>query len=90
MTRPADVLPRVITQGGERVYAPWCDDCDSDDDTKWIAIDRTYSQAWCRHCDDAFSVTSLEAFRAREPSRLEARLAELRAEQAAGLARGAA
>lgn len=77
--RPSDQLPKVIRDGSERVYAPWCPNCGSDEDTKWIAMNRSYAQAWCRRCDDAFSVSDIEAFQALEPGRLEARLTELRA-----------
>ena len=38
MTRPADVLPRVVRFDGIDVYAPMCWHCGDDRDTEWVEL----------------------------------------------------
>lgn len=80
--RPAGRLPRVIQYGGDAVYAPWCWYCDSDACTKWdwMANDGYSSEAICLRCERVLHPDGQETHVAREPQRLEARLAELRRE----------
>lgn len=88
MSRPADALPRVIRHDGVDVYAPWCDCCASDRETRWVRLPTEYAgeallghwpQASCLRCERVLEPEIAEAFRAREPERLAQRLAELKA-----------
>ena len=85
-------MKRVIDHGGVRVYAPKCWSCGSGEEgsghTKWLHLPTLAElsmyamprqpQGFCRRCDLDFFVARAEAWNAREPERLEARLAELR------------
>lgn len=88
--RPVGQLPRVEVLHGVEVYAPWCDNCGSDEHTEWdhlpslAGLDhRVYgggAEGLCLRCARIIRPTGQEARRAREPERLAARLAELRGE----------
>lgn len=88
MSRPAGQLPRVILFGGVEVYAPWCNQCGSDDRTRWARLPPLKAltggatlygdyETMCERCKAPDFATHSEAFAAREPERLAARLAEL-------------
>lgn len=86
--RPAGRLPRVERLHGVDVYAPWCANCANDKDTQWEYLPGVDSygggaEAICSRCNGIFHPSAQEARRAREPERLAARLAELRAERRA-------
>lgn len=76
---------RVVEFEGVKVYAPICKFCKSDDRTRWEELPpletiRFGGQATCRACCvGTFGVDAVDCFRAREPERLEARLAEVKA-----------
>lgn len=80
------------------VYAPWCPRCASDENTRWDKLPMLsrmleqlgksifigwQAQAICHGCKSIIDVSSREAWRAREPERLELRLDELRADSRA-------
>ena len=83
-------LPSTTKFGKTEVYAPFCPDCQSDGATAWkklpllaAIVAETFSsweaEAWCHHCEHEIHITREVAFQAREPERLEKRLAELKA-----------
>lgn len=89
-------LPRVVLFEGIEVYAARCDRCWSDAHTTWVrlpALDDLndasklisvrlgeHIKACCSYCKRGVYPDRTEAVSAREPERLNARLAELRAE----------
>lgn len=85
--RPSGRLPRLIVHVGAEVYAPWCESCRNDDQTRWQQlpalgeVERGWStvRAFCSRCEKDCYVSQVDAWRAREPERLAQRLADLRA-----------
>lgn len=77
--------PRIIVHGDEQVHAPRCPGCGSDRNTRWVLLAPLLTwevpTAHCLVCKVPFYPTRQEAHAAREPSRLEQRLAELRRSQ---------
>lgn len=79
------MAPRVISFGGVDVYAPRCPECGDDRSTHWEHLESgpvltAYgTRGHCNRHVGTIYVTATEAYRAREPERLAARLAELKA-----------
>lgn len=87
--------PRVVMFQSTPVYAAFCYSCSADDRTHWerlptleeVTKDRIMHffgivRAVCSRCERSLDYGAIDVFYAREPERLEARLAELRSEAA--------
>ena len=91
MNRPADALTVVLRHNGVDVYAPpRCESCGAESSFQaWThlptlaAIQADLSslrvESYCEHCRKPTTHDRQTAYRAREPERLAARLAELKA-----------
>lgn len=91
--------PRVTRFKGAEVYAPFCWWCGSDRHSEWKDLPSladlqkgywhvswAHIRGYCSYCEKIIDADHEEAFRAREPERLVARLAQLQAEAKGGTA----
>lgn len=81
---------RVTRFNGVEVYPPFCWSCGTDRHSEWKdlpSLEKLHApghcfdfiRGYCSYCEKIIDSNHEEAFKAREPERLEARLAELRA-----------